>query len=310
MRDRAKAYAAAILHSVIIGLSFMFVKMTLGFTTPLDLLFYRFVLAFVCACAPILAGRAGPGIAMRDVPALLPLAVFYPILFFLAQTYGLSMITSAGAGIIQSLVPIITLVMANLILGETSNLRQKACVSLCVLGVLLISFMSGTGGTSFNPAGAGLILASAVSQSFYNVLVRRVSGRYAPYSIALMTNSLGFAVFSAIAVYRHIGSGTIVNIFDPLKDIRPLIGVIYLGALSSFGTSMLIGYALSKIETFKVSVINNFATVITLCAGAFFLDEIIQWYHIVGAVMIISGVLGCNYFVSVKQTREDLDVVP
>jgi drug/metabolite transporter (DMT)-like permease len=300
MSNRAKAYAAAILYSVIIGLSFMFVKMALVFTTPLDLLFYRFILASVCACAPMLAQRKGPGVAVRDVPVILPLAVFYPIIFFMAQTYGLSKIASAEAGIIQSLIPIITLVLANLILRETSNSKQKACVSLCVLGVLLISFMSRTGGTSFNPAGAGLILGSAVSQSLYNVMVRKVSDKYTPYSIALVTNLLGFAAFSAIAVYQHVSDGTIANIFDPLKNIHVLTGVIYLGVLSSFGTSMLIGYALSKLETFKVSVISNFATVIALCAGAFFLGEIIQWHHIAGSVLIISGVLGCNYFVEKK----------
>jgi drug/metabolite transporter (DMT)-like permease len=300
MDDRARAYAAALLYSVIIGLSFMFVKTTLKFTVPLDLLFYRFIFAFVCACVPALAGRAKTGVSIRDVPAVLLLAIFYPTLFFLTQTYGLSRITSAEAGIIQSLMPITTLILASLFLRETTNLRQKTCVALCVLGVLLISFMNRAGGMAFNPIGIALIFGSVVSQSFYSVLARKLTRKYTPYSLSLAMNSLGFVIFSAIAVYRHAGAGTMAGIFDPLRDIRALAGVVYLGALSSFGTSMLIGYSLSKLEAFKISVFNNFSVVITLFAGAFFLSENLQWSHIAGSAMIIAGVLGCNYFVEKK----------
>jgi opine dehydrogenase len=69
----------------------------------------------------------------------------------------------------------------------------------------------------------------------------------------------------------------------------------YLGILSSLVTSMLTNYVLSKIEAARMSVFGNLGTVVSIFAGSFFLKEPIYLYHIVGSLMIITGVIGTNY---------------
>lgn len=45
-----------------------------------------------------------------------------------------------------------------------------------------------------------------------------------------------------------------------------------------------------------MSVFSNLATLITIIAGVIFLHETIHYYHVVGAMIILVGVIGTNYF--------------
>lgn len=47
MTAKRKAYLAAVIYAFIIGLSFMFVKVTLTVTSPIDTLAHRFTVAFI-----------------------------------------------------------------------------------------------------------------------------------------------------------------------------------------------------------------------------------------------------------------------
>lgn len=66
---------------------------------------------------------------------------------------------------------------------------------------------------------------------------------------------------------------------------------------------MLNNYALSKIEAAKMSVFGNLRTVVAIFAGVFFLKEKIYYYHIIGSIMIILGVIGTNYFDSKDEEK-------
>lgn len=45
-----------------------------------------------------------------------------------------------------------------------------------------------------------------------------------------------------------------------------------------------------------MSVFSNLATLITMIAGVIFLNEKLQYYHMLGAILILTGVIGVNYF--------------
>lgn len=64
--------------------------------------------------------------------------------------------------------------------------------------------------------------------------------------------------------------------------------------LSSLVTAYLSNYALSKIKASQMSLFLNLATLITIVAGVVLLDEHLRWYHIVGGVAILCGLIGSN----------------
>jgi drug/metabolite transporter (DMT)-like permease len=112
--------------------------------------------------------------------------------------------------------------------------------------------------------------------------------------------------YNSISIGKHLIKGTISSFFTPLTNLSFIISILYLGVLSSLGTSLMTNYILSKIEASKMSVFANLGTVITIIAGAAVLNENIYYYHIIGSVLIVGGVLGAN-FLDKKEAPDNLN---
>ncbi|MCL2336922.1 MAG: DMT family transporter [Firmicutes bacterium] len=300
MHQVKKAYGAAVCYTVIIGLSFLFVKMSLFYTNPLDLLAYRFSAALLTALLVLLFGRhkIHLSIGWKDILAILPLALFYPILFFIFQTFGLAGTGSSEAGIIQAFAPIFTFFLATFFLKETASLKQKIFVLLSVAGVIFIFVMQGVQLSNYSFTGWLLILLSTLSTAVYSVMARRLTTKYPVFTLTLIMTLFGFITFALLALGSHLIAGTVKELFTSLVNPNLLLTVLYLGVLSSFLSSFLTNYTLSQLEAFRMSIFSNLATVITIMAGIVFLHETLFWYHLAGTLLILAGVLGSNYYAS------------
>lgn len=295
MKLTTKAYLSALLYSLIIGFSFMFVKLALTVTSPLDTLAHRFTVAFVAASIPIVFGFIKLNVSFKNILALLPLAIFYPALFFAFQAFGLVYTSSSEAGIIQAAIPIFTMMLASYFLKEYTNTWQKISVLISVIGVIYIFIMNGIGTHETSFIGVILILLSALSSAFYNVLARKMTKKFKLMDLTYTMTVIGFISFNLIAIASHISKGTITVYFKPFTNGTFLVSILYLGLLSSLLTALLLNYSLSYIEAAKISVFSNLSTLITIIAGVIFLHEQIPYYHIIGTIMIIFGIIGTNF---------------
>ncbi|UNK17890.1 DMT family transporter [Paenibacillus sp. N3/727] len=296
MAENNKAYIAAIVYAFIIGLSFMFVKVTLTVASPMDTLAHRFTIALIGATIFIGISKNKLRIDWRVLLRIFPLALLYPIAFFALQVFGLVRTSSSEAGIIQATVPIFTLVFARIVLKEKATRGQLVFISLSVMGVIYLLFMNGVGAQITNLIGSGLILLSAVAAALYNVFARKLTQQYSLMTLTYSMTLFGFLVFNTMAIGNHVMKGTTKQFFQPFMHIDFVLAILFLGVLSSLVTSYLSNYVLSKIEATKMSVFSNFATLITILAGVIFLKEEFHLYHLAGAVVIIIGVVGTNYF--------------
>lgn len=293
--NKGKAYSAAISYAIIIGLSFMFVKLTLTVATPLDILAHRFTIAVVVATIILLFKKESIKISKRDLGVISLLAIFYPTLFFGFQVFGLAHTTSSEAGIIQATVPAFTLIFASIVIKEISTHAQKIFICLSVLGVIYMMFMSGGGGDHTSLLGGSLILLSALSTSLYQVLARKLTQQFSLFTITYVITVFGFIAFNGLALTNHLLNGTVRQFVQPFWHLDFVLAILYLSILSSLGTSYLANYALSKLQAAQMSVFNNLATLITILAGIFFLQESFHYYHAIGTCLIIAGIVGVNY---------------
>lgn len=296
MSKKRKAYIAAISYALIIGLSFLFVKVTLTVTSPMDTLAHRFSVAFIGIVIVLVFTKNKLTIKKHDLLKILPLAILYPIVFFTFQVLGLARISSSEAGIIQATIPIFTLALAGLLLKEKATSGQLVAIAFSVLGVMYMLMMNGANATTGNVIGSGFVLLSAIAASIYNVFARRLTKQYSLLTLTYVMTLCGFIIFNGIAIGDHMMKGTIHEFFKPFLHVDFIIAILYLGLLSSLGTSYLSNYALSILEASKMSVFSNLATLITIFAGVLFLHESFQTYHLIGGVMIVMGVIGTNYF--------------
>lgn len=291
-------YLAALTYTAIIGLSFMFVKIALRSANPLDILAFRFMASFIAVIISILFGWVKLNYSGDRLKKILPLAILYPLMFFAFQTFGLQYADSSEAGIIQASAPIFTLILATYILKEKSNMWQKMSILLTVFGVVYIIIMKGASFefSSFNDfKGIIFILLSALAFSGYSVLVRPLTKEFSSTELAYIMIIISFFVFNIVAIGKHLIDGTIITFFAPLVNLDFVLAILYLGVLSSLITAILTNYVLSHLEAAKMVVFANLATVITIIAGVVFLKEQIFYYHIIGCILIIGGVLGTNF---------------
>ena len=295
MTEQRKGYLAALAFASIIGFSFMFIKIALDVSTPIDLLAHRFNAAFIAGTVVLLIVKRGKiGATWKELIRLMPLAILYPTLFFFFQTLGLVYTTSSEAGLINATMPIFTIILASLILKERSSTRQKLFITMSVFGVMFIFFMQGMqqGGLELSMLGVLFILLSAFSSALYNVFARRATQSYDVFTITYLMTTLGFIVFNLMAFFQHLQAGDWNTYVAPLREPSFIIAILFLGMLSSFGTSFLSNYALSKIEAGRMSVFGNLATLITVIAGVVFLNETLESYHWIGGLLILIGVIG------------------
>ncbi|MCH5584563.1 DMT family transporter [Shimazuella sp. AN120528] len=288
------AYAAAITYSILIGLSFMFVKLIVHTASAFDILAVRFLLSLVMLTIPILFGWIKLQIKLKDIFRLIPLAVLYPIFFFTFQTWGLLGATSAEGGIIQATAPIFTAVLAAFVLNEKTNLWQKLFLILSVGGVIFIFVMQGSAISIGHLGSIGFLLLSTFSFAVYTILVRRIGQTYKSYDLSYVIIMLASISFIIISMVEHVLSGTMDEIVKPFYQPIYLYSIFYLAAFSSVSSILLSNYALSKLEAYKVSVFNNLSTLVSILAGVVFLNEPITSVHVIGAFMIIVGVVGTN----------------
>lgn len=295
MIEKRKAYGAATINAIIIGLSFMFVKVTLTVSAPLDALAHRFTAAMIAVTVLLLLKRESIKVKKEEFLKITMLSIFYPILFFGFQLFGLIYASSSEGGIIQATLPIFTLILASLLLKETSTTTQKLSISISVLGVVYMMYMGGAGDNT-SLLGNSLILLSIISLSLYQVFARKLAQHYSIFTITYFFTVLGFVVFNVLALANHMINGTIHQFLQPYGNLDFVFSIMYLGVLSTLVSSYTSNYALSILPAFQMSVFGNLTTVITILAGIVFLDESFYYYQTIGGCLVVLGVIGVNYF--------------
>ncbi|MCX7547720.1 DMT family transporter [Xanthomarina sp. F1114] len=289
--EQKLAYIGLIFMTAIIGLSFIFVKIGLRYASPMDLLAHRFTAGALSIGVLWVFGfiKLSP-FSWSKVKSLLLLSLFYPLLFFAFQTFGMEYSTASEAGIIFATVPIITLVVAGVFLKEKTTLIQKLGITLSVAGIAYIIYRTGSLSESGSFKGVVLLLLSVFSVVVYYTLGKKISLEFSTLEITVWMTLLAFIAFNTWSIIDHFQTGTINDFYRPLKQKEFLWTVLYLGVLSSVVTSFLTNFALSKIPASQIAVFNNLSPIITILGGVVFLGETLHHYQIIGGILVILGV--------------------
>ena len=292
MKEKTKAYLAALSFSAIIGFSFLFTKIALGYASPLTNLAHRYTIAALVIVFLHQTKLIKVSLSRKDI---LPMSLFYPLLFFILQSFALQYISSSEAGILQALVPIFTLLLASVFLKEKTSLLQKFFLFLSVAGVVFIFLSKGANfGTETASFGLLLMLGSVLANAINNILSKSKGVRYRAMDMTTVVIFVGFVAFNALSLTSNYLDGNILAYFAPLGQVSYLLSILYLGILASIVTGSLSIYAIVRLGASTVSVFGNLGTVLTILAGALILHEPIYSYHVIGATMIIAGILGMN----------------
>lgn len=295
LSETSKGYMATVAITFIIGFSFLFVKISLAHAHPLDALAHRFGIAFLALLPIAIWGRNKLLLKKEDLSWGLFMALLYPTLTFGLQIWALSYISSAEAGLIHAVFPLMTMAIAALVLKEKISLIQALFAMLSVFGVVFIPIMLGAGSDG-SVLGYILMLISSLALSSYGVFARKLRGRFTPFSLAFFCIALGALFFNLLAAEKYIYSESESSFLKPLLSLEYIVTILYLGVFSSSLTLILSNYSYARVEASKLGIFANFVPVVAIFAGVTILGDSITWIHIVSSILIFIGVLGVNWF--------------
>ncbi len=300
-------YLSGIVVSIIFGFSFMFTKKALDNIESFHLLAFRFSFAAIFLTILQILGVIKIHFRGKKIHSLLLLSLFQPVIYFICETIGVNMTSSSEAGMMIALIPVFVTVLAAVFLKENPTLIQLFFIFVSVGGVIFINIMKGSLDVSNSIVGILILMGAVISASIYNILSRKSSISFNSVEITFIMMWVGTIVFNSISIVKHISSNALSNYLTPVTNSQALLPLLYLGILSSVIAFFMLNYTLSKLEASRASVLANITTIVSIFAGVFILKEDFYWFHIAGAVMILLGVWGTNYFGNKKdRTKKSL----
>jgi len=299
-------HVAAISFAVIFGFSFMFSKVALDYVTPIGLISYRFLVAFLVFELLRLLKVIEIRFQFCYIKSLLLVGIFQPVLYFLFEVNGLARTSSSEAGMMIALIPIFVSLLSALILKEKPKFVQVLFILLSVFGIIYIQLMRSGSGLQFELIGFLLLFGAVLSAAVFNITSRNASKMLRPYELTYFMMLIGAVVFNIIYLSDLIGENRLQDYVLNLRHLELILPILYLGIVASIGGFFLVNYALSHLEAHVASIYSNLATIVSIIAGAVFLGETLYYYHYLGSVMIIVGVYGTVRFNNRNHLKEKL----
>ena len=297
------AYGFSLLYAIIFGLSFLFSKRALDITSPIKLLAFRFLLAFTFLSLLILFKLIRINYKGKSLKNLIILSLAQPVIYFIFEAYGIKFSSTSHAGLLTALIPIIVSIMGLIFLNETPGRTQWIFIFLSVAGVIYI-VLKDSGPDSQNTIfGTIFLLVAVFTGSLYNILSRKSSVNFSSAEITYFMMGTGAIIFSSIAFIIDLINGNVGNFLQPLLNTDFLFSITYLGILSSVVAFFSMNFALAILPASKASIFGNLSTVISIVAGVVILKESFYYYHLIGSITIITGIIGTNYFNAKKAGR-------
>ena len=266
------------------GSTFIFSKIMLRDFTPLQIMTMRFVVAYIVLwCLYPKVEKT----TFKDNLGIFVLSLFGNTIYFLFENNALQYTLAANVSIIVASAPIWTAILAHFF-SKGEKIRRNTIYgsALAFAGVALVVF-NGTIVLKFNPLGDILSLGAALSWAVYSILVVKYVNRFS--SFFLMRRATLCAMIASVPML--IISGQMDMPFECLLQKDTLFSIIFLGVLGSGVSYVLWNMATRILGVIKVNAyiyVNPFVTMIT---AGIFLGEPVTVMGIIGAVMIIGGVV-------------------
>lgn len=285
---------SALIANIIFGFSFIFSKTALSVSHPLVILSIRFTFAFIFLNILLLVGKSKLNFKNKPKSKLILMGVAQPLLYFIFELYGLSMVSSALSGVIIALVPVVVIILARIFLKETATTLQTVCTLVSIAGICAISIISNNGSKN-HFLGIILLFGAVICAAVFNVLSRSESAVFTPFERTYIMFLIGVIGFNLIA-FLVLKENYFSLIISSISNIKFIIPIIYLSLVSSVLAFLLYNFSTTQISVIQSSSFSNIITAVTVLAGVIILKEKFSLIEYILCAVIILGVWGVNVF--------------
>ena len=265
------------------GTTFISTKILLADFTPIEILFFRFLLGLL-----VLIIIYPKRLKIKDKKQELTFAaagLCGICLYYLLENIALTYTMASNVGVIISVAPFFTAVLSHVFLKTEEKLKVQFFVGFVVamIGICLISFNGKE--LELNPIGDILAVVAALVWAVYSLLTRKISS----YGL----NTIGTT--RKIFTYGILFMLPFLFVFDFNLDVQKVIkpeyaiNLIYLGLGASALCFVTWNYAVKVLGAVKTSMYIYIVPVITVVTSVIVLKEKITWIAAIGIGLTLIG---------------------
>ncbi|MBU7318562.1 DMT family transporter [Paenibacillus oleatilyticus] len=292
-QKKAAAHFAALLTILIWGTTFISTKVLLVEFTPLEILFFRFILGYIVLWAVyprfFKMGR------IREELLFAGAGLCGVTMYFLLENIALVHTLASNVGIIVSLAPFITAVLAHFLLKEEPlHLQFFIGFIVAILGIVFIT-LNGSYILKLNPLGDVLAILACLFWGAYSILMRHIS-------------KLGYPAVGStrrVFFYGLIFMLPVLPVFDFRLDLERfaegshLLNLLFLGMGASALCFVTWNWSVGVLGAVKTSIYIYPVPVITVAASYLILHENITGTALLGTFLTLAGL-----FLSEKKAKK------
>lgn len=301
-RPRRLAYLALFVNALIWGVAFPIIKPALDYITPMQYLYFRFLVAGVFSLPIFLVYwiKSRPKLSYSIKVLLIEL---FGMAFPLWMLYeGLSRTSALEASLIGSTGPIFVVLGGIIFLHERENRREWQGLALSLLGsLILVAEPLLTGSHLDTPTSTGgnlYIMGYNIIYTMYVIIAKKQYRTHPPVFYGSLTYLGTACIYALILMHKH-ALLPISALFTTPHVLFPVVYMAIPGSILAFGLYL---YAQSKIEVSEANLFTYLNGVIAIPAAFFLLGEVPSLITIIATLIIASGVIRAEMS-GVKRTK-------
>lgn len=276
-------HVTALVTIVIWGTTFISTKILLAGFTPIEILFFRFLLGLL-----VLIVIDPKRLKIKDKKQELTFAaagLCGICLYYLLENIALTYTMASNVGVIISAAPFFTAVLSHVFLKTEEKLKVQFFIGFAVAmtGICLISFNGRK--LELNPMGDILAVAAAFIWAVYSLLTRKISG----YGLNIIGTTRKIFTYGIVFMLPFL------FVFDFNLDVQRFVkpeyalNLIYLGLGASALCFVTWNHAVKVLGAVRTSVYIYIVPVITVVTSVIVLKEEITWIAAIGIGLTLIG---------------------
>lgn len=278
-----KNYIAIVFAMIFWSVSFIWTRIAIDSFQPVTLISLRLLIASVLLFIVIASARKLQKIRWADLKWFVLLAFFEPYLYYMGETYGLTMVESTLASVIVSTIPLFAPILAFFVLKERISMANILGIFVSLGGVVLVIYEP-NGGFSANPLGVTLLFMAVFAAICYSAILRKISSHYKTINIIFYQSVIGLFFFIPTFFVTDFGSLQQIVI---TRDA--IVSLLMLSVFASVIAFVLFADVVRKIGVARSNVFVNLIPVFTAIFAKIFLNEDLNWPKAIGIVVVVAG---------------------
>lgn len=287
--EKRTGHLAALLTILIWGTTFISTKILLADFQPVEILFFRFIMGYLILL--IAYPHRIKRLNLKQETTFAAAGFCGVCLYYLLENVALTYTMASNVGVIISVAPFITAILAHLFMKSEERLRINFFIGFIVAmaGIILISFNGSQ--LKLNPVGDILAFAAAFVWACYSILTKRI-GSFG-LSVILTTRRTFF--------YGILFMIPTLFLFDfqldllRFTDMKNLLNILYLGIGASALCFVTWNYAVKVLGAVKTSIYIYMVPVITVITSMLVLKETVTFLSITGTILAVVGLFLSEY---------------